>query len=58
MTVPEGVDPENIRKHVLEAGIQIAGGLESYKPTTIRIGHMGDIRMSDVDRTLDALIGA
>jgi aspartate aminotransferase-like enzyme len=58
LTVPEGVDPENIRKHVLEAGIQIAGGLESYKPTTIRIGHMGDIRMADVDRTMDALTGA
>jgi aspartate aminotransferase-like enzyme len=58
LTVPDGVEPERIRKHVLEAGIQIAVGLGAYKPNTIRIGHMGDIRMSDVDRTLDALIGA
>jgi aspartate aminotransferase-like enzyme len=57
LTVPEGVDPERIRKHVLEAGILIAGGLGSLKPDTIRIGHMGDIRMADVDKTLDALAG-
>jgi len=58
LTAPDGVDPESIRKHVLDAGIQIAVGLGPYKSNTIRIGHMGDIRMADVDRTLDALIGA
>lgn len=58
LTVPDGVDPEGIRTHVLEANIQIADGLGSYKSNTFRIGHMGDIRMPDVDRTLDALIGA
>jgi aspartate aminotransferase-like enzyme len=57
LTVPDGVDPESIRKHVLEAGIQIAGGLGEFKSNTVRIGHMGDIRISDVDRTLDAMTG-
>jgi len=58
LTVPAGCEPESIRTRVREAGIQIAVGLGSYKPTCIRIGHMGDIRMSDVDRTLDALTEA
>ena len=58
LTVPDGVDPENIRKHVLDAGIQIAVGLGAYKQNTFRIGHMGDIRMADVNRTLNVLIGA
>jgi aspartate aminotransferase-like enzyme len=49
------VDPENIRKSVLDAGILIAVGLGSFKPDTIRIGHMGDIRVEDVERTLDVL---
>jgi aspartate aminotransferase-like enzyme len=58
LTVPNGVEPVSIRNRVREAGIQIAMGMESYKSSCIRIGHMGDIRMSDVDRTLDALTGA
>jgi len=55
LNVPEGVDPDDIREHVLNAGILIAVGLGTFKTNTIRIGHMGDIRMSDVDKTLDAL---
>lgn len=55
LRLPEGVEPEAVRKQVREAGIQIAGGLGAFKPTCIRIGHMGDIRMEDVGRTLDAL---
>ena len=44
-----------LRSRVREAGIQIAVGLGPYKPSCIRIGHMGDIRMEDVDRTMDAV---
>ena len=55
LQVPDGVEPESLRARVREAGIQIAGGLGAYKPTCIRIGHMGDIRMEDVERTMDAL---
>jgi aspartate aminotransferase-like enzyme len=58
LTVPNGLEPDSIIRRVREAGIQIAVGLGSYKPTCIRIGHMGDIRMTDVDRTLDALTEA
>ena len=55
LRVPEGKDPEAIRARVRDAGIQIAGGLGAYKPRCIRIGHMGDIRMEDVERTMDVL---
>ena len=55
LRVPEGVDPGNLRGRVREAGIQIAVGLGGYKQSCIRIGHMGDIRMDDVDRTMDTL---
>jgi len=55
LQVPEGQDPGAIRVCVREAGIQIAGGLGAYKPGCIRVGHMGDIRMEDVERTMDAL---
>ena len=55
LRVPEGAEPEKLRAQVREAGIQIAGGLGAYKSTSIRIGHMGDIRMEDVERTMDAL---
>jgi len=57
LTVSDGVDPDRIRKHVLDAGIRIAVGLESFKSNTFRIGHMGDIRMDDVEATLEALSG-
>jgi aspartate aminotransferase-like enzyme len=55
LQVPEGVDPGVLRSRVREAGIQIAVGLGPYKPSCIRIGHMGDIRMEDVELTMDAL---
>jgi len=57
LTVPAGLEPESIRRHVRDAGIQIAVGLGKFKPICVRIGHMGDIRLPDVDRTLDALTG-
>ena len=55
LRVPEGVDPEEVRSRVREHGIQIAVGLGDYRPSCIRIGHMGDIRMEDVERTMDVL---
>jgi aspartate aminotransferase-like enzyme len=58
LRVPEGVDPSALRARVRKEGIQIAVGLGDYKPTCVRIGHMGDIRMADVDRTVDVLAEA
>ena len=58
LTVPAGADPDVVRARVLDAGVQIAGGLGPYRTRSVRIGHMGDIRMEDVERTMDALEGA
>ena len=44
-----------IRDGVKSRGILTAGGLGKYKDTAFRIGHMGDIRMDDLNRTLTAL---
>ena len=42
-------------KELIVRGIEIAGALESYAASAFRIGHMGDIRPADVERTLDML---
>jgi aspartate aminotransferase-like enzyme len=48
-----GVDPQAIVKKLLERGIVIGGGYGDWKPTTFRIGHMGQVQESD----LEALLG-
>ena len=55
LEVPEGVEPDALRAAVREAGIQIAVGLGEFKPSCVRIGHMGNIEMADVERTMDVL---
>lgn len=55
LRVPSGIDAGEVRAGVREAGIQIAVGLGDYRPTSIRIGHMGDIRMEDAEGTMDVL---
>lgn len=52
---PAGVPPRDIRNGMRVRGVLTAGGLGKYKDTAFRIGHMGDIRMADVERTLAAL---
>lgn len=55
LRVPDGVDPGELRARVRSEGVQIAGGLRAYKQSCVRIGHMGDIRLEDVDLTMDVL---
>lgn len=57
LTVPDRHDPASVRSGLRQKGIQISGGMGSYKSSCIRIGHMGDIRTADVDLTLNALAG-
>ncbi len=49
------MSPESIQTKMRERGILIARGVGRYRNSAFRIGHMGDIRPSDVQRTLDAL---
>ena len=55
IALPTGVAPADVRGALKARGILTAAGLGPYQATGFRIGHMGDIRMSDVERTLGAL---
>jgi aspartate aminotransferase-like enzyme len=55
LRTPEGVSPKTLRENLMQRGILVAEGLGPHAAHCIRIGHMGDIRPSDVDRTCDAL---
>jgi aspartate aminotransferase-like enzyme len=55
IALPAGVAPANVRGGLKARGILTAAGLGPYQVSGFRIGHMGDIRMDDVERTLDAL---
>jgi aspartate aminotransferase-like enzyme len=55
VAMPDGADANALRAGLLARGIEVAGGLGPFDATACRIGHMGDIRIADVDRTLAAL---
>jgi aspartate aminotransferase-like enzyme len=58
LRTPADVPPKVLREGLKKRGILVAGGLGPYSGEAIRIGHMGDIRVSDVERTCDALAEA
>lgn len=49
---PAGVDPQAIVKGLAKRGYTIGGGYGDWKPTTFRIGHMGEVRESDLEALL------
>lgn len=55
LRTPDGVSPRMLREKLMQRGILVAEGLGPHVAHCIRIGHMGDIRLSDIDRTCDAL---
>ena len=55
LEVPAGVVPSDLRARMRERGIQVAGGLGSPGASSIRVGHMGDIRLPDIERTMDVV---
>jgi alanine-glyoxylate transaminase/serine-glyoxylate transaminase/serine-pyruvate transaminase len=55
IAAPSGRTPAQIREGLSARGILVAGALEQYAPRAFRIGHMGDIRLADVQRTMTAL---
>ena len=52
---PPDLPPDSVRQGLKARGIVTAAGLEHYRETAFRIGHMGDIRPADVAITLDRL---
>jgi aspartate aminotransferase-like enzyme len=55
IALPPDKPPAQVRDAMKTRGILVAGALEHFQPTAFRIGHMGDIRPADVQRTLDSL---
>jgi aspartate aminotransferase-like enzyme len=55
VAAPPGRHPAIVRDGLRARGIEVASGLGPFEATAFRIGHMGDIRMADVERTLAAL---
>jgi len=58
IALPAGVAPKPLRTAIKARGILTAAGMGPHELTGFRIGHMGDIRMADVELTLAAVAGA
>jgi aspartate aminotransferase-like enzyme len=55
VATPRGVEPQVLRDALEARGVLVAEGLGPFASSAFRIGHMGDIRLADVDRTFDEL---
>ena len=55
VALPAEIPPKVLRDAIKKRGILTAAGLGVFESRGFRIGHMGDIRPADVERTLDAL---
>jgi len=55
VALPARLDPKTFRDRIKARGILTAAGLGQFEATGFRIGHMGDIRLPDVERTLAAV---
>jgi aspartate aminotransferase-like enzyme len=49
---PEGIEAPAVVQALKEEGFTVGGGYGVWKPTTFRIGHMGEVRMDDLERLL------
>lgn len=49
---PPGVDAQALVARLGEKGYTVAGGYGAWKPSTFRIGHMGEVRREDLDELL------
>jgi aspartate aminotransferase-like enzyme len=57
LRAPQGIDPQAIVKKLAERGWVIGGGYGDWKPSTFRIGHMGEVRDSDLEALLGEIDG-
>jgi aspartate aminotransferase-like enzyme len=54
---PQGVEPQAIVKKLADRGWTIGGGYGDWKPSTFRIGHMGEVKDSDLEALLAEIDG-
>jgi aspartate aminotransferase-like enzyme len=55
VATPSGLAPEDLRNAMEARGVLVAEALGPFAPSAFRIGHMGDIRLPDLDRTFEVL---
>jgi len=55
IALPEGLDGPALVTRMRDRGFVIGGGYGKLKETTVRIGHMGDHTVDELERVLDAL---
>ena len=55
IALPPELPPSRVRDGLKARGILTAAGLDRFASKAFRIGHMGDIREDDVQRTMTAL---
>jgi len=55
IALPAGLAPAAVREALVARGILTAAGMGPYEQSAFRIGHLGDIRLADVERTLGGL---
>jgi len=55
IATPGGMVPEDVRDALEAHGVLVAEALGPFAASAFRIGHMGDIRLPDLERTFEAL---
>jgi aspartate aminotransferase-like enzyme len=55
IALPDGVTPGDVRDALRRDGIETAEALGAFGGHAFRVGHMGDIRVADVERTFESL---
>jgi aspartate aminotransferase-like enzyme len=55
LTVPEGRKGSEVNEQMKARGYTISAGYGTLKDSTIRIGHMGDHTVAELDELLSAL---
>ena len=55
VATPVGVAPEDLRSDLEARGVLVAEALGPFAASAFRIGHMGDIRQPDLERTFEAI---
>jgi aspartate aminotransferase-like enzyme len=58
LRTPDGVDEAQLRSRMAEQGVIVAGCLGPFAGKGIRVGHMGEVGMQEVERTLTAAASA
>jgi predicted phosphoserine aminotransferase len=52
---PEGCSAPGLVKQLAARGFTVGGGYGDWKPSTFRIGHMGEVRLTDLELLLETI---